>query len=82
MALQEGIPVQMFVDEEESQGNVDDVAFYNIIKSRNPQLFMAMNEERNRMTRMGEKFDVSYETQDAPPENSFLSTPPVSEETE
>ena len=82
MGIQEGIPVQMFVDEEESQGNVDDVAFYNIIKSRNPQLFMAMNEERNRMTRMGEKFDVSYETQDAPPENSFLSTPPVSEETE
>jgi hypothetical protein len=83
LALNEGFEPRMFVDEMESQGSVDDVAFFNIIKSRNPELFMAMNEERNRMTRMGDKFETQYEAEEeAPVSNSFLSTAPIQEEGE
>lgn len=82
MALSEGIEARMFVDEGEPEGAVDDVTFYNLVKSRNPELYMAMNEERNRMARMGETFETTYEVDQEPPQNSFLAVQSEGEETQ
>ena len=39
---------------------MDDVTFYSILKKRNPQLYMDMNEERNRMLRMSDQETTRY----------------------
>lgn len=85
MALQTGFEPSMFVDEDINKGDVDDTTFYNIAKSRNPDLYVAMNEERNRMTRMGETFNTRYIDEEAQEEQpaSFLNiSAPVEEESE
>jgi hypothetical protein len=74
MALQEGIEPQMFIDEGEPEGSVDDVTFYSILKKRNPQLYRDMNEERNRMLRMSDQETVRYSPVPVQEnEQSFLS---------
>lgn len=84
MALQAGFEPSMFVDEGKPQGSIDDTTFYNIVKSRNPDLYIAMNEERNRMTRMGETFSTRYiDEQPEEQSASFLNIPaPAEEESE
>ena len=54
-ATDAGIDVQMFVDPEEEgeqTGEVDDVAFFEIMKQRNPELFSAIIEMTNQQQRM------------------------------
>jgi len=74
LALTEGFEPSMFVDEMTPKGEVSDDTFYDIVKTRNPQLYVAMNEERNRMQRMGEESSVQYTKQMQIPEDSFLAT--------
>ena len=73
LALTEGFEPSMFVDEMTPKGEVSDDTFYDIVKTRNPQLYVAMNEERNRMQRMGEESSVQYTKQIQIPEDSFLA---------
>ena len=74
MALEEGFEPQMFIDEGEPEGSVDDVTFYSILKKRNPQLYMDMNEERNRMLRMSDQETTRYSPVPVQEnEQSFLS---------
>ncbi len=75
MAVEEGFEPQMFVEREEEEA-VDDVAFFNILKQRNPELYNSMNEELNRQERMHlEKFEEEITPKEIPvqPESvSFL----------
>ena len=76
LALQEGFEPQMFVDASPVEGEMTDATFIKIMKDRNPELFMAMNEEINKEQRMKDKevrqTKVSYASV---PSNSFLDTP-------
>jgi len=79
MALEEGFQPQMFIEREEEE-EVDDVAFFNILKERNPSLYMKMSEEINREQRMGaDRFiESAYESAGEMPEReeesvSFLT---------
>ena len=76
MALEEGFEPQMFVDSSPIEGEMSDSTFIQIMKERNPELFMAMNEEINKEQRMKDKkvrqTKVNYASV---PRTSFLDAP-------
>lgn len=76
MALEEGFEPVMFVESGEIQEEMSDATFMKIMKERNPQLYMAMNEEINKEQRMKdaevERVKVNYATA---PRESFLDAP-------
>jgi hypothetical protein len=55
-ALEEGFEPRLMVDPDEEEGNqkgeIDEQAFFSIMKERNPDLFEAMNEQINREYRI------------------------------
>jgi len=72
-ALDNGIEPIMFVDREDAAGELDDAGFFRILKQRNPELFMQMNEEVNRQQRMQIDEITKQEPSDpAPQSESFL----------
>lgn len=77
MALEEGFEPQMFVEKMEDE-EVDDVAFFKILKQRNPELYLKMNEEINRQQRMeaDDFIESAYGPAEQPKEASvsFLTT--------
>jgi hypothetical protein len=77
MALEEGFEPKMFVEKEDEE-EVDDVAFFNILKQRNPELYLKMNEEINRQQRMeaDDFIESAYGPVEQPKEASvsFLTT--------
>jgi hypothetical protein len=73
MALDNGIEPIMFVDREDAAGELDDAGFFRILKQRNPELFMQMNEEVNRQQRMQiDEITKQEPSAPAPQSESFL----------
>ena len=76
MAIQEGLEPQMFVDSSPPEGEMDDATFITLMKQRNPELYMAMNEEINKEQRMKDKeIKQTTVTYKEAPRNSFLDSP-------
>jgi hypothetical protein len=76
MALEEGFEPVMFREPPE-EGQVDDVGFFRIMKQRNPEMYLKMNEEINRQQRMQvddfiEKTKGDYTAIVVEPSESFL----------
>ena len=76
MALEEGFEPQMFVDSSPVEGEMSDATFMQVMKERNPELYMAMSEEINKEQRMKDqqvrRTKVSYASV---PRESFLDAP-------
>ena len=73
MAVQEGFEPVMFVQEEEDpEGNVKEGAFFNIMQQRNPELYSAMEEERNRKLRMNYEEENNFRIDVSP--QGFIAT--------
>ena len=76
MALEEGFEPKMFVDPSPVEGQMSDATFMQVMRERNPELYMAMNEEINKEQRMKDqqvrRTKVSYASV---PRESFLDAP-------
>ena len=76
MALEEGFEPKMFVDPAPVEGEMSDATFMRVMRERNPELYMAMNEEINKEQRMKDQqvrqTKVSYASV---PRESFLDAP-------
>ena len=68
-----GVEPELFAsDPEEAGDNVEDEAFFRMLKARNPQLYKDMVEELNEQTRMADRPRPEPQQPAAP---SFMNTP-------
>ena len=77
-AEQEEVPYRLLEDDKAlERGEVSDETILRLMKKNNPRMFSLLNEEANKVIRMGSPKEAMQQVEDTQPQSFLLSEPSV-----
>jgi hypothetical protein len=78
LAEKEGVPYKLFENDDTfDDGEIDDESVLRLMKKNNPRMFSLLNEEANKVIRMGSPKEAMQQVEDTQPQSFLLSEPSV-----